>query len=131
MPKKPEPGSSVARREFLEVSAATLGGVGAGMICLEGTGALSHVSLRNKPEVFNEPCMFAAIAVKGKSAPVHGAHDLTCSLDVAKDYFDGLEAPHKVFHTFADSAHSPLFEEPERLCAVLRDDVLAPLSRGG
>ena len=38
-----------------------MGGIGAGMICLEGTGALSHVSLRNKPDVFNEPCVFAAI----------------------------------------------------------------------
>ena len=43
-----------------------MGGIGAGMICLEGTGALSHVSLRNRPEVFNEPCVFAAVAVKGK-----------------------------------------------------------------
>jgi uncharacterized protein (DUF608 family) len=43
-----------------------MGGIGAGMICLEGTGALSHFSLRNKPEVFNEPCTFAGICVKGK-----------------------------------------------------------------
>lgn len=43
-----------------------MGGIGAGMICLEGTGALSHVSLRNRPEVFNEPCVFAAIAIRGK-----------------------------------------------------------------
>jgi hypothetical protein len=42
-----------------------MGGIGAGMISLEGTGALSHFSLRNKPEVFNEPCVFAAGAVKG------------------------------------------------------------------
>ena len=41
-----------------------MGGFGAGMICLEGTGALSHVSLRNQPEVFNEPCAFAAVSVK-------------------------------------------------------------------
>ena len=44
-----------------------LGGIGAGMVCLEGTGALSHFSLRNKPEVFNEPCTFAAISVKSPS----------------------------------------------------------------
>ena len=43
-----------------------MGGIGAGMICLEGTGALSHVSLRNRPEVFNEPCVFAAVGIKGK-----------------------------------------------------------------
>jgi len=42
-----------------------MGGMGAGMICLEGTGAISHVSVRNKADVFNEPFMFGAIAVKG------------------------------------------------------------------
>src|ERR1035437_9637908 len=52
--------------EFLNQMAFPLGGIGAGMICLEGTGALSHVSLRNHPDVFNEPCVFAAISVKGK-----------------------------------------------------------------
>jgi len=43
-----------------------LGGIGAGMVCLEGTGALSHVSLRNHPDMFNEPCVFAAMSIKGK-----------------------------------------------------------------
>jgi len=43
-----------------------MGGIGAGMICLEGTGALSHFSLRNKPEVFNEPLTFAALSIKGQ-----------------------------------------------------------------
>ena len=52
--------------EYLNQVAFPLGGIGAGMICLEGTGALSHVSLRNHPDVFNEPCVFAAISVKGK-----------------------------------------------------------------
>jgi uncharacterized protein (DUF608 family) len=52
--------------EFLNQVAFPLGGIGAGMICLEGTGALSHVSLRNRPEVFNEPCLFAAISLKGE-----------------------------------------------------------------
>jgi len=42
-----------------------MGGMGAGMICLEGTGAISHVSVRHKPDVFNEPFMFGAIAVEG------------------------------------------------------------------
>ena len=53
--------------EFLNQVAFPLGGIGAGMICLEGTGALSNVSLRNRPEVFNEPCLFAAVAIKGKA----------------------------------------------------------------
>jgi len=51
--------------EFLNYVALPLGGIGAGMICLEGTGALSHVSLRNRPELFNEPCVFAALSIKG------------------------------------------------------------------
>lgn len=54
--------------EYLNHIAFPLGGLGAGMICLEGTGALSHVSLRNRPEVFNEPCTFAAISIKGQPA---------------------------------------------------------------
>jgi uncharacterized protein (DUF608 family) len=51
----------------LNRTAFPMGGIGAGMICLEGTGALSHVSLKHKPEVFHEPCMFASILVKGPS----------------------------------------------------------------
>lgn len=43
-----------------------LGGIGAGMVCLEGTGALSHLSLRHQPDVFNEPVAFGAVCVKGK-----------------------------------------------------------------
>jgi uncharacterized protein (DUF608 family) len=56
--------------EHLSRVAFPLGGMGAGMVCLEGTGALSHVSLRHRPEVFNEPCVFAALWVKGASARV-------------------------------------------------------------
>ena len=52
--------------ETLNRVAFPLGGMGAGMLCLEGTGALSHVSLRHQPNVFNEPCVFAAVCVKGE-----------------------------------------------------------------
>ena len=51
--------------EYINQVAYPMGGIGAGMICLEGTGALSHVSLRNHPDVFNEPCLFAALALPG------------------------------------------------------------------
>ena len=49
----------------LDRIAFPVGGIGAGMFCLEGTGAISHMSVRNRPEMFNEPCMFAAISLKG------------------------------------------------------------------
>ncbi|MFH0842233.1 MAG: GH116 family glycosyl hydrolase [Bacteroidota bacterium] len=51
--------------EYLNRIAFPVGGMGAGMFCIEGTGAISHMSVRNRPEVFNEPCMFAAISVIG------------------------------------------------------------------
>src|SRR6266849_4736578 len=51
----------------LDHVAFPMGGIGAGMLCLEGTGALSHVSVRNRPEIFHEPCLFAAISIKGKA----------------------------------------------------------------
>ena len=50
---------------FLDRIAFPIGGMGAGMVCLEGTGCISHVSVRNSPEIFNEPLMFGAISVKG------------------------------------------------------------------
>lgn len=52
--------------ENLNRVAFPIGGMGAGMFCLEGTGAISHMSVRHNPEIFNEPCMFGAIHVKGK-----------------------------------------------------------------
>lgn len=50
---------------YLNRVAFPIGGLGGGMFCLEGTGAISHMSVRNKPDVFNEPGVFGAIAVKG------------------------------------------------------------------
>jgi pimeloyl-ACP methyl ester carboxylesterase len=55
---------------------------------------------------------------------LHGMHDQTCSYDLAEDYLRKLEAPVKGFYTFPDSAHSPLFEDPGRLRAILTADIL-------
>ncbi len=51
---------------YLDRIAFPIGGIGAGMICLEGTGAISHVSVRNKPDMHNEPLTYAALFVKNK-----------------------------------------------------------------
>ncbi|OUS78412.1 hypothetical protein B1748_02110 [Paenibacillus sp. MY03] len=45
-----------------------IGGLGAGMIALEGTGGLSHFSLRHKPELLNKPMCFSAVTVCGENA---------------------------------------------------------------
>jgi pimeloyl-ACP methyl ester carboxylesterase len=55
---------------------------------------------------------------------LHGVHDYTVSYPLAKAYYEQLEAPLKGFYTFAHSAHSPLFEEPERMREIMLADVL-------
>jgi pimeloyl-ACP methyl ester carboxylesterase len=55
---------------------------------------------------------------------LHGVYDYTVSYPLAKSYFERLEAPVKGFYTFRKSAHSPLFEEPEKMCEIMRTDVL-------
>ena len=64
-PKKERTFNNKYENEYLSRIAFPIGGMGAGMFCMEGSGALSHMSIRHRPEVFHEPCMFAAIHVKG------------------------------------------------------------------
>jgi len=47
--------------ENLKHIAFPLGGIGAGMFCLEGSGMIGKVSLRNEPDVNFEPCVFSVI----------------------------------------------------------------------
>jgi len=55
----------------------------------------------------------------------HGIYDYTDSYTLAKEYFAKLKAPAKGFYTFEQSAHSPIFEEPEKVIKILQEDVLA------
>lgn len=55
---------------------------------------------------------------------LHGAHDYTCSYELARAYAATLRAPVKGFYTFPDAAHSPHFEDPGRTRRILREDVL-------
>jgi pimeloyl-ACP methyl ester carboxylesterase len=58
-----------------------------------------------------------------------GIYDYTCSYSEAKSYFENLKAPVKGFYTFEHSAHSPMFEEPEKMMKIMREDVLAGANR--
>jgi pimeloyl-ACP methyl ester carboxylesterase len=72
-----------------------------------------------------------SIQVPELKLPVYffeGMYDYTCSYTEAKSYFEKLKAPIKGFYTFEQSAHSPLFEEPEKMKQILREDVLARLN---
>lgn len=53
-----------------------------------------------------------------------GQHDYTANADLSRAYFDEIAAPVKGFYLFDNSAHSPLFEEPERALAILLTNVL-------
>lgn len=53
-----------------------------------------------------------------------GKYDYQTSYVVTKEFATALEAPLKGFYTFEDSAHSPCFEEPEKMCQILRTDIL-------
>lgn len=53
-----------------------------------------------------------------------GIYDYTVNYTLAKEYFEKLDAPVKGFYTFEHSAHSPMFEEPEKMQKILLEDVL-------
>ena len=53
-----------------------------------------------------------------------GRYDYTINPALARDYFQRLDAPLKGFYTFENSAHSPLFEEPDRAIGILLQDVM-------
>jgi len=68
-----------------------------------------------------------AIKVPELDLPVYffeGIYDYTCSYTLAKAYFEKLQAPMKGFYTFEQSAHSPMFEEPESFIEIMVNDVL-------
>ena len=58
-----------------------------------------------------------------------GVHDYTVNCTLSKQYLDKIEAPLKGFYSFGQSAHSPLFEEPQRARRILQEDVLAGRNR--
>ncbi len=53
--------SKIYRGRNLEQISFPVGGIGAGMFCVEGTGAIGSLSLRGAPDIFYEPECFSAI----------------------------------------------------------------------
>ncbi|WP_303870353.1 alpha/beta fold hydrolase [Acetobacterium wieringae] len=50
-----------------------------------------------------------------------GAYDYTVNHYLSEVYLEELQAPEKHFYLFEDSAHSPIFEEPEAVLAILNE----------
>lgn len=59
---------------------------------------------------------------------ISGRYDYTVSYELSKKYFDLLQAPCKSFYTFEQSAHSPMFEEPDKFINIMLTDVLKGIS---
>ena len=47
--------------EYTRKIAFPIGGIGTGMFCIEGTGALSNMSIRHRPNVFNLVLLIPAV----------------------------------------------------------------------
>lgn len=52
-----------------------------------------------------------------------GKYDLTVNYDLSREYLTKMDAPLKGFYTFHNSAHSPIFEEPDKFLEILIKDV--------
>ncbi|MCR1838918.1 alpha/beta fold hydrolase [Murimonas intestini] len=55
---------------------------------------------------------------------IQGDYDYMVSQVLAEKYLEVIEAPKKEFFSFANSAHSPNMEEPEKFIDILRDIAL-------
>ncbi len=55
---------------------------------------------------------------------LHGKYDYTVSYPEARSYLEKLNAPMKGFYTFEQSAHCPIYEEPERMRKIFEQDIL-------
>ncbi len=53
-----------------------------------------------------------------------GIYDYTVSYNLASKYFSLIQAPIKGFYRFDKSAHSPIFEEPEKVIRIIKEDIL-------
>lgn len=50
-----------------------------------------------------------------------GVYDYTVNHHLSEVYLEEIQAPEKHFYLFEDSAHSPIFEEPEAVLTILKD----------
>jgi pimeloyl-ACP methyl ester carboxylesterase len=53
-----------------------------------------------------------------------GKYDYQVSYTLAREWFDKIEAPQKVFFTFENSAHGTIIEEPEKFVQIVREIAL-------
>ncbi|MCR4730074.1 MAG: alpha/beta hydrolase [Saccharofermentans sp.] len=52
---------------------------------------------------------------------ISGEYDYNCPWELVRDYCETVSAPQKKFYKIINAAHSPLWENPEETCRVLRE----------
>ncbi len=65
MPASAKPVDKIYSGKELDHIDYPIGGLGSGMFCISGTGAITNLSFHHYPQLFHEPCAFAAVHVKG------------------------------------------------------------------
>lgn len=85
--------------------------------------------LRKKTELverfFHADLMSRDICLDIPAYFMSGLYDYTVNKEVSQRFVQKLTAPQKAFYIFENSAHSPMFEEPERFVSIMRENVLA------
>jgi pimeloyl-ACP methyl ester carboxylesterase len=54
-----------------------------------------------------------------------GKYDYTVNYKMSEGYLKRLKAPVKGFYLFENSAHSPMFEEPDKVAQIIESDILS------
>lgn len=75
--------------------------------------------------VVNDSTHFNAFSeVSSLQIPIYffaGKYDYTCSFELQYEYYEQINAPIKKFYVFNNSAHSPIFEEPEEASKLFEE----------
>lgn len=82
---------------------------------------------RESKMIFSIDDFDARIDVTSLDIPIYflsGIYDYTTSYALQRDYFEKIDAPVKGFYTFQESAHSPIFEEPNFAMDIFIQDIL-------
>ncbi|MDD4844601.1 MAG: alpha/beta hydrolase [Anaerotignum sp.] len=86
-----------------------------GMLLLNQNDQLKMVEdLRNKVTTLDVPTYFFS-----------GKYDYTVNYKMSEEYLMQLEAPVKGFYLFENAAHSPIFEEPDKVAQIIENDVFS------
>lgn len=88
----------------------------------KGKASSNHFAVEKEAIRFN-----AVNEIKTINIPIYfivGKYDCTCMASLQEEYYEAIQPPKKELYLFENSAHSPLYEEPEMAREVL-DKILS------